>query len=330
MKMIKISLYLLMSATLLHADTDWAAKAQTLLQAHPESRVIEGRDGWLFLANELRHLAKGDEWVAPDTPPEPAHADPLPALTTLKTQLDELGIELLVVPVPAKAVMYPENLPGPALENPGPSGASAFLKHLREKGFTTVDLEALYRKTDSGPLLYCKTDTHWSPRGVEIAAETVGDLLKKTDWYPEADTMEISREDPVDLRIRGDLADGTHSETLPWRKISSPEDRPLIDEASPVLVLGDSHTLVFSEGGDMHAESGGFVEHLAHTLQMPVERIANRGSASTPPRVTLFRKAAGNEKWLTDKKVVIYTFTVRELTESLNGWRILPVAPRFR
>ncbi|MCC5849734.1 MAG: hypothetical protein JJU29_16745 [Verrucomicrobia bacterium] len=315
-----------------HADAgaDLATKAQALLDANPEARAIEGRDGWLFLANELRHVAKGTDWVAPEVPPEPAHADPIPALTELKAQLDELGIELVLVPVPAKAVVYPEQLPGDATEGEEPSGATAFLDHMREQGFTVVDLEALYKTHKTETLVYCKTDTHWSPQGVELAADAVGKLLREQDWYAEAETVAISLEDPVDLRIRGDLTDGDYSESLPWRKVTRDEGGALLDDASPVLVLGDSHTLVFGDGGDMHAQSGGFIEHLAHALQMPVDRMANRGSASTPPRLTLFRKASGNEDWLTNKKVVVYTFTARELTESLNGWRIVPIAPRFR
>lgn len=328
MKTLLISLFLLFSHTRLHADL--AAKARNLLNESPDSRVVEGRNGWWFLANELRHVAKGADWVAPDVPPDPEHADPVPALTELKSQLDELGIELVLVPVPAKAVIVPEQLPGEAVEEGGPSGAGVFLSHMRDKGFRVVDLEALYKEAESATRLYCKTDSHWSPRGVELAAGAVGGLIKEMDWYAGADTVAVTREEPVDLRIRGDLADGDVSETLPWREIVPGKGVSLIDEAGPVLVLGDSHTLVFGEGGDMHAESGGFVEHLAHALQLPVERIANRGSASTPPRLTLFRKAAQNEDWLLNKKVVVYTFTVRELTESLNGWRILPVAPRFR
>ena len=325
-----ISLLTFIALATAHAGADLADKARTLLEAHPESRAVEGRDGWYFLANELRHVAKGTAWVAPEVPPEPEHADPIPALTALKAQLDELGIELILVPVPAKAVIYPEKLPGEAAESDVASGAGAFLKHMREEGFTVVDLEALYKAHKSETLVYCKTDTHWSPRGVELAAEAVGKRLRDRDWYAEAETTAIRLEAPVDLRIRGDLLDGEYSETLPWRKVIRVDGGALLDESSPVLVLGDSHTLVFGEGGDMHAESGGFIEHLAHALQMPVDRMANRGSASTPPRLTLFRKAAGDETWLTNKKAVVYTFTARELTESLNGWRILPVAPRFR
>ena len=35
------------------------------------------------------------------------------------------------------------------------------------------------------------------------------------------------------------------------------------DRTSPVLVLGDSHVLVFHDGGDMHAAGAGLPDQLA-------------------------------------------------------------------
>ena len=312
---------------------DPAALSRDNLAANPDARVIEGADGWLFLANELRHVAKGTEWVAPETPPEPAHADPLPALIALREQLAEMNIELIIMPVPAKAVVHADALPGyaPSDAAPPPSGMAAFLAHLQDEGFNVINLETIYAETKSEEQVYCKTDSHWSPRGVEIAAKAVADLLKAQDWYETAAQTEIQLAEPTDLRIRGDLAEGGgYTETLPWRQVTRADGEALVSETAPVLILGDSHTLVFGDGGDMHANSGGFSEHLAYQLQQPVDRMANRGSASTPPRLTLFRKAAAQPEWLEGKRAIVYTFTARELTESLNGWRVVPIAPRFR
>lgn len=310
-----------------------ATRVGALLDAHPEARVVEGQDGWHFLANELRHVSRGTEWVAPDTPPDPPHSDPLPALTTLRAQLGEMGIELILVPVPAKAVVHAEALPdgkGDRAED-DPSGLGAFLSHVREQGFQAVDLESLFASVLPDAQVYCKTDSHWSPLGIELAAEAVAEIIRKQSWHADAGKTEIQLREPMDLSFQGDLVgeDGPR-ETLPLRRAYRTDGGSLLDESSPVLVLGDSHTLVFGEGGDMHSRDGGFVEHLAHALQLPVERIANRGSASTPPRMSVFRKAAAQPEWLENKRVVVYCFTVRELTESLNGWRVLPLSPRFR
>jgi alginate O-acetyltransferase complex protein AlgJ len=312
------------------AERSLTDAAQTLLDSHPDTRRFEGKEGWVFLANELRHLAKGTDWVTPETEPEPAHSHPLAALKTLKTQLDDLGIELIFMPVPAKAAVYSDFLSLEVFPD-SPTGSRLFLQQLEQQGFTVIDLHPLYAEEKTkGTQLYCKTDTHWSPAGALLAAGAAADLLSTRPWMEEPKKIELSLMPTEELTFQGDLVEEPTQETLPFRKVQASDEQPAFQDNSPVLILGDSHTLVFSTGGDMHAEDGGFPELLAHALQLPVERIANRGSASTPPRLTLYRKAAANPEWLEGKKAIIYVFTAREWTESLNGWRAVPVSPRFR
>lgn len=321
-------LTLLFSLTL-HAGEPIARRAGELLEAHPEARVIAGNDGWLFLASELRHLARGTDWINPETPPEPAHADPLPALRLMKAQLEELGIPLIIVPVPAKAAIQHGDLPGTPV--PPPARPMPFSAQLQEEGFHVVDLTALFSEAKFMTQVYCKTDTHWSPRGAELAAELVAESIRELVDLEELPILEISSEGFADITFQGDLtSDGDPRETLMARRVTRNDGEALVQESSPILLLGDSHTLVFSEGGEMHARDSGFLEHLALNLQLPIDRMANKGSASTPPRMSLFRKAARDMNWLENKRAVIYLFTARELTESLNGWRELPIAPQFR
>ena len=334
--MIKCLLIAVLMSLTGRASADLSRTAAAILAQQPEAHVIAGQDGWRFLANELRHVAKGADWVAPAEPPDPPHADPLPALLELHRQLTELDIELVIVPVPARAVVVADKLPpvdgAAAPVTSSLSGLSAFLDHLRGQGMTVVDLHPILAGGPAGgDPLYCRTDSHWTPEGAARAAESVATILREQAWFANAPRTAMRRADPETLPITGDLAapDGS-GETVTWQRVARADGQPVIDETGPVLVLGDSHTLVFSTGGDMHAEDGGFVEHLAYALQLPVERIANRGSASTPPRIALFRKAAAQPDWLAGKRAVVYCFTARELTESLNGWRIVPVSPRFR
>ena len=92
-----------------------------------------------------------------------------------------------------------------------------------------------------------------------------------------------------------------------------------------MLLLGDSHTLIFSSGGDMLADNAGLAECLASELKMPVDRIGVKGSASTVVRTNLYRKAAKDAAWIKGKKVVIWCFSAREFTESTSGWVVVPV-----
>src|SRR6188474_3111942 len=81
-----------------------------------QTPVVTGAGGWLYLPAELSHIAAGKFW-GPDAAkvskaPKPENADPLPAILDFKSQLDKAGIELILVPVPAKTFVYPEPLSG--------------------------------------------------------------------------------------------------------------------------------------------------------------------------------------------------------------------------
>src|SRR5438874_5921817 len=76
--------------------------------------TVVGKDGWLFFDRELRHLSVGVFWgdnaAKVSAAAKPESADPLPAIVDFKTQLDRAGAELILVPVPAKAAIYPERV----------------------------------------------------------------------------------------------------------------------------------------------------------------------------------------------------------------------------
>ncbi|HCF94298.1 MAG TPA: hypothetical protein DEW46_04495, partial [Verrucomicrobia bacterium] len=60
-------------------------------------------DGWLYLKSELRFCSQGGFWGGPGD-----GDDPLPAILDFAEQLRSRGVELWLVPVPAKAAVYPE------------------------------------------------------------------------------------------------------------------------------------------------------------------------------------------------------------------------------
>jgi len=195
-----------------------------------------------------------------------------------------------------------------------------FYAELRAQGIDVLDLSDAFMK--AGEKTYCRTDAHWSPLGIQIAAAELAKLI------PLRGNTEFALATPV-LTVSGDLAKSLdpnkpERETIPFTAVSG----KTIDESSPVLLIGDSHTLVFSTGGDMLAEAGGLAEHLALNLKMPVDRIGVKGSAATAVRINLFRKGRKNPAWLKSKKVVVYCFSCREFTESTSGWVKVPVSKK--
>ena len=296
---------------------DVAAVARELAaKAAPGTITYKAENGWLYSKNELAHLAKGElaKGRVKTVSAAKRNQDPIPALVKFNEGLKALGIKLIVVPVPPKAAV----VPFPGLEK---GDAMKYLKpfydELRAKGIEVLDLSDAF--VEAGEKTYCRTDAHWSPLGIQIAAAELAKLipLRGREEFPLSAPM---------LTVSGDLAKSLDPNKPEQEQIAfTAVGGKTIDENSPVLIIGDSHTLVFSTGGDMLAKAGGLAEHLALKLKMPVDRIGVKGSAATAVRINLFRKGRKNPAWLKGKKFVIYCFSCREFTEAGSGWTIVPV-----
>jgi hypothetical protein len=343
-----IALQLGLSAGIASAEKDVAELfrevcAQKAAKAG-DTMAIPGGDGWLFLANELRHVGVGRFWgenaAAVSQATKPEDADPLPAILDFKRQLDALGIELILAPVPPKAIIYPDKLSeavaAPAAGKP-PARLDAahqeFYKLLREKGVNVLDLTDDFladRLTDEGPV-YCRQDTHWSGLACKLAAKRIAGVIRQKDWFESVKRTEFEQS-AVSVPIAGDLWSTLaekarpERETLKLRVIRAPGGEAVApDRNSPVVLLGDSHNLVFQAGGDMHAAGAGLADQLAFELGFAVDLLGVRGSGATPARINLYRRGRAEPGFFGKKKVIVWCFSAREFTES-QGWRLVPVA----
>jgi alginate O-acetyltransferase complex protein AlgJ len=300
--------------------------------------VVRGLDGWLFVGSELRHLGLGRFWgpraLEVSRAAKPEWADPLPVILDFKAQLERAGIEFLFVPVPAKAALYPDRVPGLAgadLSLRWDADDAAFYEVLREQGVEVLDLVPEFRsvrQADDRPL-YCRQDTHWAGPAIERTARLIAGHLRRGNWFgnPPTEQFETERRQ---VEIAGDLwrmldDESAPKETLSLEFVGRRTEAGLEPiepwRESPVLLLGDSHGLVFHAGTDMHARGAGLADHLARELGFPVDLVAVRGSGATPSRINLLRR----QDDLEGKKVVIWCLSVREFTEGAQGWRPLPI-----
>jgi hypothetical protein len=312
--------------------SELAAKYDAAQKAN--ARVVTGADGWLFLPAELRLLSVGRFWgaeaakVNPSSKPE--YADPIPAILDFRDQLKQRGIDLLIVPVPPKAAIYPEKLVSQfqAKDEAAPY-LHRFYDELRASGVAIVDLTSEFRshrETEHGPI-FCKIDSHWSGSGCVLAAQAIAERVRV-----KIRTSERIQYDAVwkDFTISGDLADllsvggKPAPEKISVRCISQKSSGAAVqpDPNSPLLLMGDSHTLVFH---DFLAERGGLVDQLANELGFAPDLIGTRGSGATAVRVSLYRRSHKDPAYLTNKRMVIWCFSAREFVES-DGWVKTPVA----
>jgi hypothetical protein len=311
-----------------------AAKSRS---AQSESAaVIAGVDGWFFLSSDIRFLSVGQFWGADATKVSRAHkpesADPIPAIVDFHDQLKRRGIDLLLMPVPPKAAIYPEKIL-PDVDLHGETAApylARFYDELRKREIDVVDLASVFlqnRTTEHGPV-FCKTDTHWSGFGCVLAAQTIKERIhEKFAGQPRKDYGAEWKE----TTIKGDLGDlaGPNTkklepEKIALRTVSDKETGAAMtpDPNSPLLIIGDSHTLVFH---DFLAEKSGLLDQLAYENGFAPDLIGTRGSGATSVRVSLYRRARKEPDYLAKKKMIVWCFAAREFTESDQGWDKVPV-----
>jgi SGNH hydrolase-like domain, acetyltransferase AlgX len=298
--------------------------------------VIPGVDGWFFLSSDIRFLSVGQFWGADAAKVSRAHkpesADPIPAIVDFHEQLKKRGIDLLLMPVPPKAAIYPEKIL-PEVDLHGETAApflARFYDELRKREIDVVDLSPVFlqnRASEHGPV-FCKTDTHWSGFGCVLAAQTIKEKIQeKLAGQPRKDYAAEWKE----VTIKGDLGDLDGSNT----KKPEPEKiaiRTISDKATgaavnadpncPLLIIGDSHTLVFH---DFLAEKSGLLDQVAYEIGFAPDLIGTRGSGSTSVRISLYRRARKDADYLAKKKVIVWCFAAREFTESDQGWDKVPV-----
>jgi SGNH hydrolase-like domain, acetyltransferase AlgX len=298
--------------------------------------VIPGADGWFFLASDIRFLSVGQFWGADASKVSRAHkpesSDPIPAIVDFHNELKRREIDLLLMPVPPKAAIYPEKIL-PDVDLHGETAApylARFYDELRKRGIDVVDLSPVFlqnRANEHGPV-FCKTDTHWSGFGCVLAAQTIKEKIReKLGGQPRKNYAAEWKE----TTIKGDLGDlaGPNTkklepEKIAVRMISDKETGAAVnpDPNSPLLIMGDSHTLVFH---DFLAEKSGLLDQLAYENGFAPDLIGTRGSGATSVRVSLYRRARKDPDYLAKKKMIVWCFAAREFTESDQGWDKVPV-----
>ena len=207
------------------------------------------------------------------------------------------------------------------------------IDRLREKGVETVNLFAVFRgfrqtaEREVDGAMYLAHDTHWSPRGVRLAAEGIAERIHRLDWLVagecayQRNAVEIQRDgDIVRMMQLPDHQRFYTAAEMRCQQIIRKRDSLVYrdDPHSPVLLLGDSFSGIYHRD---EPGSARLIAQLAYELKMPLTSIVNDGGASTLVRQELSR----HPELLKDKNIVIWQFVERDIRFGTEGWKSVPI-----
>ncbi len=189
----------------------------------------------------------------------------------------------------------------------------------------------LVHAKEGGTPPYLKTDTHWTPEGMELAAKALSEFARKTvSLSPATDRFTAAAKEVTNL---GDVAMMLKFPDK-W-KVFAPETatvRQVLDGNQPwqpdpkaeILLLGDSFTNIFSLAPMGWGEGAGLAEHLSLALGLPVDAITRNDAGSFATREMLAKELQRGNDRLAGKKLVIWEFASRELAS--GDWKLIPMA----
>tara|TARA_R110002096_G_scaffold91625_14_gene207329 strand:+ start:2554 stop:3600 length:1047 start_codon:yes stop_codon:yes gene_type:complete len=317
---------------------DFAAHCQKLglesREAGKPSTQGEDRD-WFFLTSELLHAGTGQFWTRDWAEVAINKQDPVPFMVQFQDLLQARGIELLVVPIPAKTSIHPDKVSSKfGVDAPYP--AKPFLDQLTSAGLTCLDLEPVFKaERAAGNKMHCEQDAHFTPHACAVISKLIAQRYQDADWFTPQPESGFLRSEGKDLIIIGDQVPedqrSKFTEVLDVQYCGTNQGGKLApvppSDQSPILLLGDSHTLVFQEGSSrgMHCKGAGLLDNLQVDCGLAIDQVGVRGSGMKAARVQLYRHAAGKPGYWDHKKLVIWTFSIREFTQSFDKLMEIPI-----
>ena len=348
------------------------------------AKAVTGRDDWLFYRPNLRYLVEpdrleadptGSKWVPPRN--RATHRQSVEqAILRFRDQLNERGITLVVMPVPGKPSIYPDRVTARAVGKARQFQSSTLelLHALQLQGVATVDLFAAFQAaretgklTNSTGELYLARDTHWTPLGAQIAAQSVATKLAAMNLAPAA--RKAFRTQSIAVQRWGDLLDmmqipglrGTYApETALCLQVLDPALGPMVPRPSDrpgtycypgqqasVLVLGDSFCRIYQYPEPQSLGELPPAAAVARSAEFGAKRLLP-GSAGFISHLALAlkspvdaivsdggaatdvrRKLSTNPEILEGKQVVLWEFVERDIALGAQGWEDVPLPKKL-
>ncbi len=304
-----------MVASGLHPQLVAAAKSVETLRKQKWVKL----DDWAVRASEVKYFRT---WSKPDprnggVMPAENFEDPEHAIHVIESIAKDLWaheIDFLIVPIPNRSQVYPDRYEGiDAVPDDFAGidlGYAKFVLELARRGVSVVDLLprfARQRHDRSGAddeFLFHDFDAHWTPRGMEIAAEAIAEAIAELSWFDEvAPDKSVDHSVKLEQAIHDfpddkELSGIRESVPLWFRGVldAAGDPVPARSQDSPIVLLGDSFTNNFRE----HASD--VTSHIYARIGVPLDVIAIKEGATRIAWKTLARRPSG----MKGKRLVIW------------------------
>ena len=259
------------------------------------SCVVEGQDGWLFLQESLLNATR--RW-----------RDNTPQIIAFKDSLEARGVKLIVVPVPDKLLVVPEQYSDKAINGIHLPQYKKWVDKLRKKNVTVIDaldkIKDLQKKLGTETPMFEPYESHCTGPARLVLANMVADSIAPLLYgmnrkrYPLRDTIvdgtgnlyELLHDEEIEYRIKEQKVLGTDGYKYRGSK------------KAPLIVIGDSNV---GQGKSYGAHIGAYI-----TMATSIETftISKVGGGNIGPQ--MFK---GKSSFLEGKKAVIWVFDGREL-----------------
>ncbi len=315
-------------------------------------RTVIGRDNWLFFEPGVRYLtaslAQGAKTV--DRAASKAselflgpRSGPLESILDFSRQLQEQGIQLILLPAPVKAMFYPDKLSAKAagsefaqrgyLQSPVYEELEKDLAQHSIPLFNAATWLQAHRQELEGEL-FLPSDTHWSPGAAALVAQGLADFVQQ-QLGPGLRNKEVLQTRSQTQSNKGDIAGmlplpaghplQAAQEVEILQVLQNGTELWMADPEAEILFLGDSFANIYSHPAMGWGESAGLVELFSYYADRPVDRIIQNDNGAFATRQALAQELGRGRNRLAGKKLLIWEFAVRELVT--GNWK--PVALRL-
>ncbi|MFP4442045.1 MAG: alginate O-acetyltransferase AlgX-related protein [Spirochaetia bacterium] len=282
-----------------------------------ENGIVVGAENWLYTAEEFTIYDGGKNRLEKT----------ITYITEVRQELINLGVHLVIAPVPAKVRVYPEHLGRRGMPEELETRYRSFLAKLNESDIEVSNILSALLREKSSSQVFLRTDTHWTPAGASAAAEKISETVIPLLEQESVSRGDIIREQGDIVTYRGDLFNflplgafqdtvgpaPDRIETFEYIKKNGPNQSLFGEIITPVALTGTSYS-----AGELWDFSGA----LEAALDVDVINMATEGDGPFIPMQTFIQELKSRddlnpevviweipERYIADPEMIPDTFT---------------------